>query len=325
MKRTTLLGFVALTLGASAGYAACSNPSGNTGEQFFNTTHSVMQYCNGSDWVNMGGINLPASDGAWAISGSTINYTDGNVGIGTASPAQALHVLGEIRSDNNGNPEFVADGAPPDHRFFRAATNGAARWDWGANATAESGSNAGSDFFINRFDDNGAYIDTPLLINRSDSAVTMSGLLYAQGGINTDKGTGGYLRLMHGDATHNGYVEFWKQGASQRSGYIGWGASDIRWSAEGSNNITLAPEGGTVTVEGNLSVTGSMTSCSHKVCTGGDWVNCSCNTGETLTGGGCRATSALFYFQSSRPTSTTNWECGGQGGNKEVSIICCNF
>lgn len=39
-----------------AAYAQCTVPPGNAGEQFYNTTHNVMQYCNGSDWVNMGAI-----------------------------------------------------------------------------------------------------------------------------------------------------------------------------------------------------------------------------------------------------------------------------
>lgn len=36
-------------------FAACSNPIGNAGEQMYNSTHSVMQYCDGTDWTAMGG------------------------------------------------------------------------------------------------------------------------------------------------------------------------------------------------------------------------------------------------------------------------------
>lgn len=48
----TLLTLVA----TSAAHAQCALPHGVAGEQFYNTTHNVMQYCNGSDWVNMGAI-----------------------------------------------------------------------------------------------------------------------------------------------------------------------------------------------------------------------------------------------------------------------------
>ncbi|WP_376967503.1 LamG-like jellyroll fold domain-containing protein (plasmid) [Azospirillum sp. A26] len=48
------------------------------------------------------------------------------------------------------------------------------RWDIGANGVAESGANAGTDFFINRFDDAGAYIDTPFSISRATSIINFT-------------------------------------------------------------------------------------------------------------------------------------------------------
>lgn len=38
-------------------HAACSNPAGVEGEQVYNTTHKVMQYCNDTDWIRMGSGN----------------------------------------------------------------------------------------------------------------------------------------------------------------------------------------------------------------------------------------------------------------------------
>jgi hypothetical protein len=40
--------------GTPPGGAGCSNPTGDTGAMIYNTTHSVMQYCNGNDWVGIG-------------------------------------------------------------------------------------------------------------------------------------------------------------------------------------------------------------------------------------------------------------------------------
>jgi hypothetical protein len=37
-------------------FAACSTPAGVEGDQFYNTTYSVMQFCNGTNWVNMGAM-----------------------------------------------------------------------------------------------------------------------------------------------------------------------------------------------------------------------------------------------------------------------------
>lgn len=39
-----------------AAWAACTVPAGNAGDVIFNTTYKVMQYCNGSNWVNTGAV-----------------------------------------------------------------------------------------------------------------------------------------------------------------------------------------------------------------------------------------------------------------------------
>lgn len=49
--------------------------------------------------------------------------------------------------------------------YFRTA--GVIRWGFGVSAEAESGGNAGSNIFFNRHDDAGAYVATPLSINRA--------------------------------------------------------------------------------------------------------------------------------------------------------------
>ena len=51
----------------SVAHAQCALPHGVAGEQFYNTTHNVMQYCNGSNWVNMGAIG-----GGGGMSGTPI-------------------------------------------------------------------------------------------------------------------------------------------------------------------------------------------------------------------------------------------------------------
>ena len=52
----TLLISTALVSTHGVARAQCTVPPGVAGEQFYNTTHNVMQYCNGSAWVNMGAI-----------------------------------------------------------------------------------------------------------------------------------------------------------------------------------------------------------------------------------------------------------------------------
>ena len=48
---------ISMTLVGAHGtaHAQCTLPNGTAGEQFYNTTHNVMQYCDGTKWVSMGG------------------------------------------------------------------------------------------------------------------------------------------------------------------------------------------------------------------------------------------------------------------------------
>lgn len=56
--------------------------------------------------------------------------------------------------------------------FFNTGVN--ARWYTFANSTAEGGSNAGSDYSINAYADNGTYLSTPLVIARATGAAAFS-------------------------------------------------------------------------------------------------------------------------------------------------------
>lgn len=48
--------------------AACASPVGEEGEQVYNSTHDVMQFCDGTDWISMSGggdtlLGLSCSNG----------------------------------------------------------------------------------------------------------------------------------------------------------------------------------------------------------------------------------------------------------------------
>jgi hypothetical protein len=58
-------------------------------------------------------------------------------------------------------------------RIFSFATNNVARWAFRID-DAEIGSNAGSNFAVRRYDDAGAFVDSPLLINRATGQSTFA-------------------------------------------------------------------------------------------------------------------------------------------------------
>lgn len=71
---------------------------------------------------------------------------------------------------------FVSAAGASNARTVSMFTGANARWVYGSIASGETGSNAGSDFFINRYNDAGTAIDTPLTITRSNGIVAMSAM-----------------------------------------------------------------------------------------------------------------------------------------------------
>ena len=74
-----------------------------------------------------------------------------------------------------GSKPVILDGAAGANRALQFTTGGKLRWlVAGANGVAESGSNTGSNFEIDRYNDSGAVIDAPLSIVRSTGQVSLT-------------------------------------------------------------------------------------------------------------------------------------------------------
>lgn len=74
---------------------------------------------------------------------------------------------------NNGTVTASAAAGTTRGHYIYTSTN--PRWSLTADAVAEGGSNAGSDFHIARYTDAGAFIDNPITIVRSNGAVFIKG------------------------------------------------------------------------------------------------------------------------------------------------------
>jgi hypothetical protein len=125
-------------------------PNSPTNGQVFTSVNTSWIY-DGSKWVagNNPAVFLP-------LTGGTLT---GSLGIDAAFPSVVLS------KSASGNTAFV-----------QGRTGTSQRWLMylGDNA-AESGSNAGSNFSIWRYNDAGAAVDSPLLISRATGAVTFTG------------------------------------------------------------------------------------------------------------------------------------------------------
>lgn len=100
------------------------------------------------------------STGSFSANGTTASFFAADVSIG---------------GNTGGSRTLVLNGAVASVRTVTVRTAGVARWNFGSNGTAESGSNTGSDFIITRFDDAGASLGSALTITRSTGDVGVAG------------------------------------------------------------------------------------------------------------------------------------------------------
>lgn len=78
-----------------------------------------------------------------------------------------LQALTVDNSANNGEAAIFVRGKPAQTRKVTFQSNNQSRFEIGVSSDAETGSNAGSHFFINLFNDDGTNAATPFFINRS--------------------------------------------------------------------------------------------------------------------------------------------------------------
>ncbi len=80
---TLLLGML-IGLAVEPAFAACTNPTGNEGDQFYNGDYHTYQFCNGTNWQAFGGGSnctgpggysptTPSGSGYFVMSGGTYN------------------------------------------------------------------------------------------------------------------------------------------------------------------------------------------------------------------------------------------------------------
>ena len=170
----------ALTVNTSDGASVANypNPLAGANQQWVYNLAQTTWYCGGG----AAGGNLPLSGGTvtgattFSAAGTALSVTN-NATIGGTMTATGAAVIGN--SAGTGALLYTVSAAGHS-RFIYGFTGGFAganlRWEYGVNGTDELGSNAGSDWAINAFDDSGGPIGTPIIIKRSTLEITMAPL-----------------------------------------------------------------------------------------------------------------------------------------------------
>ena len=114
-----------------------------------------------------GDVTLTSSTASTSTTTGALVVT-GGVGVGGRLNVGGVATLSAVTRP------LILNGAAATSRSMGIQTAGVARWDFSADAGAESGANAGSDFAISAFTDGGGYTDDPLrIIRAAGGAVTL--------------------------------------------------------------------------------------------------------------------------------------------------------
>lgn len=102
---------------------------------------------------------------------------------GSGKDTLTVDNLGNVTINGTGSGQLgLNKAASGQYALIRGFTATKLRWDiWMGDATAESGSNVGSDFGIARYNDAGSYLGTSLIINRASGLATLERINARQG------------------------------------------------------------------------------------------------------------------------------------------------
>jgi hypothetical protein len=139
---------------------------------------------NGSTILGSGDLSIPTVSGVAgaiqfsngsAFASDAANFfwdnTNKSLGIGTNAPLGILHLYKSAATTR-----MLMDGDAGQSKIITYRTGGLQRFGLYVNNTAESGSNAGSNFAIRAYSDAGTLLSTPLFINRATGNVGINTL-----------------------------------------------------------------------------------------------------------------------------------------------------
>jgi hypothetical protein len=167
------------------------------------TVFNYLGQSNYLTWAQSGAQFFRYYDGSTSIHVGRWGLTGLRIGDGSVA-SYALDVVGTARAGGNlicggylncegyayigsgsSNAVVRIDGGAGSGRAVQFYTGGVVRWWLGANQTAESGANAGSDLALYAYADDGSYLDAPMVIKRAAGGwIAMGRSLEVRGELN---------------------------------------------------------------------------------------------------------------------------------------------
>lgn len=235
--------------GASA--PSWSNTPTLTGTNFTGIPNGALT----NSSVTIGSTNVALGATATTLAGLTSVTSTGFTGALTGAASSNVLKTGDTMSGPLtlsfvGSVLNLDNSSGANGAFLVYKQGGLSRWTLYKDSTAESGSNAGSNFAVITYNDAGSYLSTPVTITRSTGLVTLSGGLSVTGTIagTTFSGSGASLTNIPNSGLTNSSITV--------TGGTGLGVSGSPVSLGGT--VTLSNTGVTSAVAGtNIAVSGA--------------------------------------------------------------------
>ena len=289
-------------------------PSGGTGARPAAAVAGMLRY----------NTSLSAFEG---FMGSVWSSFAGLASANTFTEAQSVSL-------SSGYNRFSISSPSGSSKLVRFQTAGSSRWELGSNNASETGANNGSDFIISRYDDTGAYIDSPFSIERDTGVATLASLDIGNTDTTITRSSGGVIAIegnvvpspasqANGDMLYRG-ASSWARLAAGTSGQVlqtnGAGAAPT-WVtpsataitgvvavANGGTGVTSSTGTGSVVLSGSPAFTGTpslptgATAVTQAVDTGGILI---ATTGYVVGQGYLKSATASSTYLTSATASST--------------------
>jgi hypothetical protein len=217
---------------------------------------------------------MDAYDDTGTLIANVLKIIRATAGVFFPAPA-GIDVTGPIASHGGlkNTGDLIIDGLTATIRRIVYSTSGLARWEARTSNTAEGGSNAGSNYVIGRYADDGVtYLGDALSINRATGGVAVPGTLTLTGLANLNGGAYTSRIDINGLKTTSRYLVFdtngvprWTIQANATDETGSNAGSDFvisSWSDAGStlsNVLGITRSTGAVNIPGTLTVNTSLT------------------------------------------------------------------
>jgi hypothetical protein len=302
------------------------------GWKLYDQETGVSCVFDGSAWVNaivIGATPIHITDTTPSTSPSTgALVVDGGVGVGLE-----IHAGGNIVAGNGtaANISMDVNNASAQNRYFRAQSAGVTRWAFGADAVAESGSDAGSNYILRAYTDAGVGIDNPISIVRAaGGSITIARPTSITGNTTISKtnaefklgdGTGYANQFIRGAAGSNRLITF-RTGLSSDRWLFGADAVAETGSDAGSNFILSAYTDAGAFIDTPLSIiraAGGLVTIPRPVALTNTTASTSPTTGAVTVGGGL-GVGGTIHAQGNI-IAHGSLQCRKDSGGLEISLI----